>query len=825
VRRLSIAISLMAVSTLMIELSLIRVFDILFYPNLAYMIITCAIFAFGLAGIYSVLRPLKDPEAVQSFLSSRALLFSIATLAILPVTNLLPFDFYELKAHFLTQFVYFLGIYLVLVLPFFLAGLVFTNLFATYAKSIQTLYFWDLAGAAIGSVILIPFLPTIGPGGILLCGAALGLFASALFSQQKVWSALAVLFGLAIIIIPFARSEGYYDFKEHQNKGGVKTARESGMIEYTIWDPISKIDVMYDSENHGWFRYIAYDGGTQTSTFYDFDGDFQYLRDHIAEEIGTQFWQRGVLASHYIKRDTNQKVLVIGSAGGQEIKAALMYGASHVDGVELVGAVVELGKTQYSQYIGDLFHNPKVNVQVGEGRSYLRASREKYGIIQIFSNHTSSSIGSGTGAMSTTYLQTADAYEEYFEHLTENGILHINHHYYPKMITTAALAWTRMGRTNFQQHVVVFEREGEDTLPTFLIKMQPWTVEEMNQLKEFFFADWPGDPNVYRLVEDPLHPENSFLSSEFYSGQLSPQLSQQVDFRIEPSTDNKPYFNFLRKNFSPVEISPTHFMSESMVGPLNSYLSLNSMSIPLDVAPLIIIGTISLLLAGAFILLPLQFSEVGKSKWPGKSVSLLYFSCLGAGFIIIEFVFIQIFMKLIGSPLYTSSIVIFMLLFSAGIGSFATSKLNITPANRWQLPFLGILAMVLLLLLIYPFVFNFFLASPLFIRILVACGLIFPLGFFLGMPFPLGILSLEHLPKGAVAWAWGMNGLFTVIGGLASVVLSITWGFQVTLLIAAFQYVVSLLAFARIRSIPLYQPRVEHVSPIGKQTANLIDKI
>jgi hypothetical protein len=203
----------MSVSTLMIELSLIRAFDVLFYPNIAYMIITCAIFAFGLAGIYSVLRPLKAPEAVQPFLSSRALLFSIASLAILPVTNLLPFDFYELKADFSTQFLYFLGIYLVLVLPFFLAGLVFTNLFATYAKSVQTLYFWDLAGAAVGSVALIPFLPAIGPGGILFCAAALGLFASALFSQRKIWSMLAALFGLAVIILPFARSEGYYDFK------------------------------------------------------------------------------------------------------------------------------------------------------------------------------------------------------------------------------------------------------------------------------------------------------------------------------------------------------------------------------------------------------------------------------------------------------------------------------------------------------------------------------------------------------------------------------------------------------------------------------------
>ena len=61
-----------------------------------------------------------------------------------------------------------------------------------YASDIQTLYFWDLLGAAIGSIILIPFLPVIGPGGLLFCAAALSLFASAIFAQKKIW---AIFFG------------------------------------------------------------------------------------------------------------------------------------------------------------------------------------------------------------------------------------------------------------------------------------------------------------------------------------------------------------------------------------------------------------------------------------------------------------------------------------------------------------------------------------------------------------------------------------------------------------------------------------------------------
>jgi len=72
----------MAVFTLMLELGLIHAFDVMFYPNIASMIITYAMFAFGLAGIFSVIRPLKAPEAVRSFLSSRALLFAVTTLSV-----------------------------------------------------------------------------------------------------------------------------------------------------------------------------------------------------------------------------------------------------------------------------------------------------------------------------------------------------------------------------------------------------------------------------------------------------------------------------------------------------------------------------------------------------------------------------------------------------------------------------------------------------------------------------------------------------------------------------------------------------------------------
>ena len=62
-----------------------------------------------------------------------------------------------------------------------------------------------------------------------------------------------------------------------------------------------------------------------------------------SEPAVKHFWSRGVLASHYLKRDTRADVLIFGSAAGQETKAALIFNPAHVDGVELVGTVVRLG--------------------------------------------------------------------------------------------------------------------------------------------------------------------------------------------------------------------------------------------------------------------------------------------------------------------------------------------------------------------------------------------------------------------------------------------------------------------------------------------------
>jgi spermidine synthase len=780
----ALTLLLLSMASLVTEISLIRVFDVLFYPNISYMIITCSLFAYGLAGVYSVLKPMPNEGDLRKVLGKLSYLTALSIGVILPLVNLLPFDLNKLSTEPIRQLAYFGGVYFVLALPFFLTGLIFSAVFTASPKQIQSLYFWDLTGAALGSTLVIPLISSIGPGGLLFIGAGLSLIPSALFLNRKSWTLIVCVISLALFVVPIAYAPRYFDFKEHQGKRGVKLARERGIIEKTIWDPISKIDII----NYGHLRYIAYDGGSQTSLFYPFDGDFQTLRQNLPNELTNHFWQRGVLVSHYLKDGSHPNVLIIGSAGGQEIKAALMYGAQHVDGVEMVGSVVELGKNEYSSYIGALFRHPLASVYVGEGRSFLRSTATKYDIIQIFSNHTSSSVAAGTGAIATNYLQTSDAYREYFSHLSENGVLHINHFFYPRMITTAALAWSQIGRSNFERHVVVYENDQDETLPTLLIKMQPWSRDELERVKQFFASDFPGEDIRYRLVIDPLSPENNSVPLSYFSANLPADATRSSASQIEPATDDRPYFNLSEKSLNPF----SNGISQILKGPLED--------LPQGLITLYMTGTIAIFYATIFILIPLFFSFAGKQQWRNKINSLLYFSCLGMGFIVIEFVFIQLFMHLIGSPLYTYSIVLFTLLLGAGIGSIASDHFKITPSFRWFVPFIGILFAITFLLAVYPIARDMLLATSLATRITAAILFIFPVSFFLGMPFPLGILSLEHQPKGSIAWAWGMNGLFTVIGGLLGIVSSIQWGFKITLWIACAIYALAFLIFSRIRT-------------------------
>ena len=771
-------IALIALSTLFYELSLIRILDILWYPHFAYMVITLALLGFGISGV------------VTSVIAERKFLFKDSTT--LWLTILLAMS-YSGIFFFLNRFhidfdnfssVAYLGakvalVFSGLVIPFFLGGFILSIQFTKNAEMFGKLYFWDLVGASVGCALVPLLIPTIGGPGMLFVASAITLVSTCLATRSKVVISIALICALSLSGFLLSRGDDYLEIDFHMDKRGFKSLQGGKIL--TKWDRISRIDLIQYREAYVW---IAYDGGTQTSYFYKFDGDYVKLRDSLPEKATDQFWDRFVFASHWLKEGTHPDVLIIGAAGGQETKGAVAFGANSVDAVEMVGSVIELGKTKYAV---EPYTNEKVNAVRGEGRSFLRASNKKYDIIQMMSNHTTSSIASGSGAVSPNYLQTTDAYKEYFSHLTENGVLHINHHIYPKMVLTAAKAWAEMGRENFEKHVLLYYVNRWYNLPTLLIKMQPWTVEEVDRVNALML-------DGFELIHDPTHPENSKLDKSFFTGTLSPELQASIPYRIEVPTDDKPFFNHIRKRLKPVSMDEK-YVDTSIKVLLNDSIK---HGLPMDIIHLIVSAGAALAIAIVCLFGPLLFSKVGRAHWQGKFAFIGYFACLGAGFIAIELIFIQLFHKLVGFPLYTYVTVVFAFLFSAGIGSYLTdiSQLHKKKIAR-LIPFLLIPVYGLTMLFFKDSLLDYFLQWSTFVRMFAAFLLIAPLGFFMGMPFAIGIAGSHKNGKGAVGWAWAINGLFTVLGSVISVIMAIYLGFFLTLGIALFLYILAGLLLPR----------------------------
>ena len=766
-------ISIIALSTLFYELSLIRILDILWYPHFAYMVITLALLGFGISGV------------VTSVLAEQKKLFSNTTLVFLTIALAIS---YGGMFFFLNRFhvdfdtfssVAYLGakvllVFSGLVLPFFIGGLILSILFTRHADKFGKLYFWDLVGASIGCLLVPLLIPSVGGPGMLFIASALSLLGVCLISRSRILVVMALVCSMGLSGFLISRGDNYLEIAYHMDKRGFRSLQGGHIL--TRWDTISRIDLIQYRKEYVW---IAYDGGTQTSYFYTFDGDYKKLRDSLPEKAREQFWDKFVFASHWLKEGTQPNVLIIGAAGGQETKGAIAFGAKSVDAVEMVGSVIALGKEKYAV---EPYGNSKVNAVRGEGRSFLRSSDKEYDIIQMMSNHTTSSIASGSGAVSPNYLQTTDAYKEYYSHLSENGVLHINHHIYPKMVLTAARAWDESGRKNFEKHALVYYANKWYNLPTLLVKMQPWTQEEVDRVHALM------DGDGFVRIHNPLDTENSKLDKQFFTGFLSEELAASIPYRIDVPSDDKPFFNHMRKRFKPVSYDEP-YVDTSVKVLLNDSIK---HGLPMDVIHLIVSAGSALVIAIVCLFGPLLFSKVGRDRWEGKVAFIGYFACLGAGFIAVELIFVQLFHKLVGFPLYTYVTVVFAFLLSAGVGSYVTDimKLHTKKLTRF-IPYLTIPVYGTCLLLFKEPLLYYFLQWSFIMRMVAAFVMIVPLGFFMGMPFAIGIAGSHENGKGAVGWAWAINGLFTVLGGVCSIVLAIYVGFFNTLMIAFAIYILA----------------------------------
>lgn len=793
-RRHYLGIFVISATTLLLELALTRVLSVALWYHFSFLVISTALLGFGASGVtLAMWTRLREGMPLDFALSALSLALGAVTVFSYWLMQRIPFDPFNLlidRKQFLFMPVYYLN----LTLPFFFSGLVIALLFSRGSKYVNRLYAADLLGAGIGCGAIAVVMPAFGGSGSVLFAAMLAFLAAFIFGYPQSRRLAFVGGVLFLVMIPVALVGDHMIPISILNSKHHPLEPTGQKPIFTGWSSVSKIDVykLPSDQERGRPKpglSIIVDSGASGTEIPDLSAGVQ---DYLARS--NDFQGSGIA---YLGKQ-HPKVLIIGSGAGREVLEALTFGASSITAVEINPLITKIVTKDLQSNWGGLFEQPEVHLVTEDGRSFMSRSRETYDAIVSIQTMSDAALLSGAMSLSETYILTREAFEDYYDHLTPNGILMMTRaqHQIPKLITTTREMFERRGLGNGSDHILSFQGPvlpygHARFLSCFLMKKTAWTPSEVAAIEKRVGIGKPpiegsDIPEIYYSPLDSAHQESSF-SRRLYRLANAPDL--QALYRssgelLAPSTDDQPFFN---QRIRWATLRPAAFRDVFAAG---KKANVDLQPIAEVCLTFLLIQTIAI---GAILIwIPLLRLSRRGLRAPNRWTFLTYFGGLGLGFIMVELALLQRFTLFLGQPVYTLAAVLAGLLISCGVGSYATARFR-ESSRRPLLPiFALILCAIAGTMLFTPYVFSIALGLALPWRLVISLILIAPLGFLLGMPFPNGLRIVAEEAPELVPWAWGVNGFFTVIGSVSAIVLAMAFGFRVVLAVAACCYLIAL---------------------------------
>lgn len=775
-------------AVLLFELSLTRIFAVMLWSNLAFLVVSTALFGFGLSGVYLALGARRT--ATLSDVARYCLYVALAIVGSYLVISYVPFRMWQFRKH-PENYLAFAVWETALLVPFFFAGLAIASCLSRYPRRAGRLYGVDLLGAAVGSLLIAFLVTPLTAEGTVVAASMLALLASLAFSdstQRPLRITLAALFVLAASVLP--KAEELLPIRFHQHKRNFGLSKEEPILA-TRWSTLSRVDIAEETSKTGPLRgkeakAVWIDGGTNESVILKVDGS--------AESVPPLSWLH-LAAAHELKHGSAPRVLIIGAAGGRETLTALSYGAGHVDAVEMDPSIVHfVTQPDLAAYMGGVYQSPRVSLINDEGRSFLRRTpKESYDIIQSVNNYTPVAMAAGALNLSETFLITSEAFHDYLDHLTPNGVVALHRGASIRVALTAIQALRERGVERPEEHILVANGE-HDVNQVFLLKKSPWTREEIDRLHTFLSTLFHYGDRIFLFNPYGQYPNDPYYE-HIITGSVETQRARSEDLGLDltPATDDRPFLeHFSRFGVqtlppgTPLEFKKREAEKWNGIIPRGDFPY---------VAILVESAVLALLFVGAPLLLRARSSRGARGFWGFAG----FFSSLGFSFILVEICLMKRYVLFLGHPAYSVTTVLVVLLCGAGVGSMLSERIR--EARLRAAAALGVIALCSLLLAetyLSPFVFERFLGLELSGRMLVSAALLFPLGVCMGMPFTIGMRLIarmhpeESMRRELVAWAWGLNGYTTVIGSAATIYLALFYGFHTALLAAAAGYLLGL---------------------------------
>jgi hypothetical protein len=766
-------IFIVSLSSLAYELTLTRIFSISLWYHFAFMVISIAMLGIAASGtLLSVYPRLKEPRHIQSYI----LLFCISVPASYLVMNVTPFDPGKLSWDRL-QLLYLGLYYLILSFPFFSFGMIISAALSSMTGSSGRIYGADLTGAGTGSLLTLWLLSTGGPEQVVFIMSALPALVLCIYSRKKTRLSSGVLFLMNLLVLYFhplyiePRISPYKPLEAALRFPGAELLK-------TYYSPFTRVDILNSPAVRSApglsFKYLRELPG-QTGISIDAGEVYSITDDRDRKALDFL----GYLPSSLPYELSDKKeVLILEPKGGLSVLQAEYYKAVNILKVDSDPLVIRSVREYQKGFASDIYKN---NTRTGLGRSYLASTAQKFDLIDL---SLLGSLPGGSFGFSEDYRYTVEAFEEYLQHLTREGMLSASLFIIPpprtelRLLNTIAQASKRLGLRDFRNHMAAIRSWGTLTL---IFKRSPLTKLDIDSIKTFSHdrrfdtVYYPGisEKETNLFIKMPSN-ELFYAFMKLISPETREGFIKNYLFDIRPAHDETPFFHYylkienIRDIYRLIGGKWQYFMEEGYLLPV-IFIQVLFLGVLLMLIPLIPFGMKDRLDLNLF-------------------MQLAYFALLGTGFMFIEMSFIQRMILPLENPSYAAAAVLSSILIGSGTGSLLSQHLKL-----FHKPVVLLLLSVLVLVysLFLPAVMTGISSYYLTTKLMIVFFILMPAGILMGTPFPLGLSYLGKTRPQLVPWALAVNGCFSVLAPILALMLAISLGFKTVLLTGMTVYILA----------------------------------
>ncbi len=816
-----LAVAFVSGAILAYELFIMRVFAIGGWSHFGSTVISIAMFGFGVFSTALCIWKRFFAKTLISWINLSLVLLGPAMLAVNSLAQEIPFNPIFLVSDPSQKF--YLAYYFLLYFVPFILGAMFLGLFFLLAQAnFGKAYFANMTGSGLGSLTLFAamycFLPEylfLVPVTLWFVGAAFWFYSQ---RQATLIPALVAALGLTLIIGWQFNQISVSPYK------GVSYARNFPDSErvYEAASPFGYLEVYSSS----YFHFAP--GLSDAATFYldkmpenaylgmyiDGDGPIGIMKNLAEDE--KEYAKFLPLSMPYLLKP-HPDVLVIQFGGGISTNMALTLGADHVTVAEGNPMIIDALKDRHfiADFTGKILQNPKINLIPSDGRVYVREAEKQFDIIDLSLADSTGLSMPGGSSIHEKFTYTRETFLAAIRALAKNGILSVtvwNKEDPPKstmkLMTTLVTAALDAGSQDISRNFFIahtylstfsvlykeggFSDEEVQTLlkyckrTSFEVVYSPGQQTPVGDLDKVFeaYRDLYSGPQREDSPETGVDMSMGYLyrlvAGCLIAGDLQ-KVEQGYVFCGEPLTNERPYFaGYLRIPDIPKFMDKLEAISDEW-----GYLLLWATLF------------LSVVFGLVLMLLPMIFGwQAFFQRHRGKPGVIVYFLCLGVGYIFVEIAMISKYILCLGNATVSVAILVTGMLLFSGLGSYLSARF--VPAARRTI--IVVCSSITLLLLFYASYLDRILGMvglwPYGAKIVFCLLLLFPLALLMGFPFAIGMSTLSRLRKEHFfVWAWGINGSFSVVGSVLVPIISVSLGISTVIVMAAIIYLTALPSF------------------------------